>query len=97
MARGFKQREGIGFFETFTPTPAAFSFRLLGAIARELGLDLGHFDTEQAFVQSTLEEDVFVRLSQGCEEMSGKIIRLDCLLYGLKQARDRGTTTLSLT
>ena len=53
VARGFKQREGIDFFETFAPTPAAFCFSLLGAIACELGLDLCHFDAEQAFVQSS--------------------------------------------
>ena len=58
VARGFKQREGIDFFETFAPTPAVSCFRLLGAIACELGLDLCHFDAEQGFVQSTVEEDV---------------------------------------
>ena len=58
VARGFKQREGIDFFETFAQTPAASCFRLLGAIACELGLDLCHFDAEQAFVQSTLEQNV---------------------------------------
>ena len=56
VVRGFKQREGIEFFETFAPTPASSCFRLLGAFACELDLDLCHFDAEQAFVQSTLEE-----------------------------------------
>ena len=65
MARGFKQREGIDFFETFARTPAA-CFGLSGAIACQLGLDLCHFDAEQAFVQSSLEEDVFMRLPPGC-------------------------------
>ena len=39
VARGFKQRDGIDFFETFAPTPAASCFRLLGTIAYEMGLD----------------------------------------------------------
>ena len=86
MARGFKQREVIDFFETFAPTPAAPCFRLLGAIACEMGLDLCNFDAEQAFVQSSLEGDVFMRLPPGCGEMSGKIVRLNRSLYGLKQA-----------
>ena len=59
--------------------------RLLGAAACELGLDLCHIDAEQAFVQSSLEEDVFMRLPPGCDEMSGKIVRLNRSLYGLKQ------------
>ena len=66
VARGFKQRKCIDFFETFAPTPAAFWFRLLGAIASELGLDLGHFDAEQSFVGSSGEEGVFMRLPPGC-------------------------------
>ena len=85
VARGFKQREGNVFF-FFAPTPAASCFRLLGAIACELGLDLCHFDAEQAFVQSSLDEDVFMRLPPGCGEISGKIVRLNRSLYGLKQA-----------
>ena len=32
---------------------------LLSAIACECDLDLCHFDVDQAFVQSNLEEDVF--------------------------------------
>ena len=40
VAQGFKQHEGIDHFETFAPTPAASCFRLLGAIACELELDL---------------------------------------------------------
>ena len=36
--------------------------RLLGAIACECDLELCHFDVDQAFVQSDLEEDVFLRL-----------------------------------
>ena len=70
------------FFETFAPTPAVSCFGLLGAIACELGLDLCHFDAEQAFVQSSLE-DVFMRLPPGCGEMSGKIVRLNRSLYGV--------------
>ena len=41
------------------------SVRLLAALACEQNLDLCHFDTEEAFVQSELDEDVFMRLPQG--------------------------------
>ena len=86
VARGFRQREDIDFFETFAPTPAASCFRLLDAIACEVNLDLYHFDAEQAFVQSTLEGNVFMRLPQGWGDMSGKIVRFNCSLDGLNQA-----------
>ena len=51
--------------------PAAYCIRLLGTIACELDLDLCHFDAEQAFVQSNLDEDVFM----GCP---GVVVR--CLV-----------------
>ena len=60
--------------------------RLLSAIACELDLDVCHFDVEQAFVQSKLDEDVFMRLPRGCGRLSGKVVRLNKSLYGLKQA-----------
>ena len=55
VARGFGQREGIDFFDTFSPCPSVMSIRLLAALACELDLDLCHFDAEQAFVQSDLD------------------------------------------
>ena len=60
--------------------------RLLSAIACELDLDVCHFDVEQAFVQSKQDEDVFLCLPKGCRSLSGKIVRLNKSLYGLKQA-----------
>ena len=62
MARDFRQVEGIDYFETFAPTPASSCIRLLASIACELDLDLCHFDAEQAFVQSDLEDNVLMRL-----------------------------------
>ena len=86
VARGFSQREGIDYLETFSPCPCLPSIRLLAAIACELGWDLCHFDAEQAFVQSKLDEDVYLRMPQGCGALSGKVVKLGRSLYGLKQA-----------
>ena len=85
VARGFKQLEGVDFSETFAPTVSNSCVRLLSAIACECDLDICHFDVDQAFVQSDLE-DVFLRLPKGCGDLSGKVIRLNKSLYGLKQA-----------
>ena len=86
VARGFTQREGIDFFETFSPCPSVASIRLLAAIACEFGWDVCHFDAEQAFVQSKLDELVFFRLPPGCGEISGKVVKLGRSLYGLRQS-----------
>ena len=86
VARGFKQREGVDFGETFAPIVSSSCVRLLSAIACECDLDLCHFDVDQAFVQSDLEENVFLRFPKGCGDLSGKVVRLNKRLYGLKQA-----------
>ena len=59
VARGLKQCEGIEFGETFAPTISISCVRLLRANACKRNLDVCHFDVEQAFVQSKLDEDAF--------------------------------------
>ena len=86
VARGFKQREGIDFGETFAPTVSSSCVHLLSVVEYECDLDLCHFDVDQAFAQSRLEENVSLRLPRGCGKMSGKVVRLNKRLYGLKQA-----------
>ena len=73
------------FEETFAPTVSSSCMRLLSAIACELYLDVCHFDVEQAFVQSKMNEDVFRRLPRGCGRLPDKIV-LNKSLYGLKKA-----------
>ena len=86
VARGFKQREGVYFSEKFAPTVSSSCVRLFRAIACQCDLDLCYFDVDQAFVQSDLEKEVFLRLPEGCGDLSGKVVRLNKSLYGLKQA-----------
>ena len=86
MARGFKQCEGIDFVETFAPTLSSSCVRLLSEIACECVLNLCNFDVDRTFVQSRLDVSVFLRLQRGGGKMSGKVVRLNKSLYGLKQA-----------
>ena len=63
VARGFKQREGVDFSETFAPLcRVPMSVYCFHVIACEPDLDLCHFDVDQAFIQSHLDGDVFLRL-----------------------------------
>ncbi|CAB1096235.1 unnamed protein product [Ectocarpus sp. CCAP 1310/34] len=86
VAKGFKQKHGVDYLETFSPTANAASIRLVVALACKYNLELLHLDIEQAFVQSKLDHEVFMKLPPGCDSMSGKIVRLNKSLYGLKQA-----------
>ena len=43
-------------------------------------------DTTQAFTQADLDCTVYMKLPQGCGSLSGKIVRLEKALYGLRQS-----------
>ena len=86
VAKGFKQKHGVDHLETFSPTANDASIRLIVALACKFDWELLHLDIEQAFVQSELDHEVFMKLPQGCGSMSGKIVRLNKSLYGLRQA-----------
>ncbi|CAB1114705.1 unnamed protein product [Ectocarpus sp. CCAP 1310/34] len=51
LAKGFKQKHGVDYLETFSPTANAASIRWLVVLACN-DLEFLHFDIEQAFVQS---------------------------------------------
>ena len=86
VAKGFSQQWGVDFLEVFSPTANTATIRLVLALANHFDWDMSHFDVEQAFVQSELDFVIFMRLPPGCGTMSGKIVRLNKSLYGLKQA-----------
>lgn len=87
VARGFSQRESINYFETHALTASAGCIRLLASMTCALDLDLCHIDAEQTLAQSELSEGAFLRLPQGCGDMSGSIVHLSYRsLYGLRRA-----------
>ncbi|CAN0358558.1 unnamed protein product, partial [Hapterophycus canaliculatus] len=86
LAQGFMQREGVDFFQTSAPTPTAASVKIFLAVANELGYLVYHFDTAQAFTQAELDCTLYTKLPAGCGELSGKIVRLEKALYGLRQS-----------
>ena len=86
VARGFSQVHIVYFLETYAPTPAASSVKLLVAIAVKNDWELRQLDVKQAFIQTDLDFNVFMKLLDGCGDKSGKVVKLNISVYGLKQA-----------
>ncbi|XP_069361062.1 uncharacterized protein [Maniola hyperantus] len=86
VARGFSQRRGIDYFETFAPVVRHSSLRLLIALTAKLGLHIDQMDVKTAFLNGHLEEEVYMNQPKGFEEQGDYICRLNRALYGLKQA-----------
>ena len=89
VARGFSQVHTVGYSETYALTPAASSVKLLVAIAVKNDWELRQLDVKQAFIQADLDFNVFMKLPDGCGDKSGKVVKLNKSVYGLKQAGRR--------
>ena len=89
VARGFSQVHTVGFLDTYAPTPAASSVKLLVAIAVKNDWELRQLDVKQAFIQADLDFNVFMKLPDGYGDKSGKVVKLSEPVYGLKQAGRR--------
>ncbi|CAI7731921.1 unnamed protein product [Closterium sp. NIES-53] len=55
VARGFSQREGVDFFQTFAPTPKMTTLWVLLHIAAQRDYELHSLDFSTAFLQGTLD------------------------------------------
>ena len=87
MARGFSQKEGIDYEETFPPVARYTSIRAIMALATK-GWKLHQMDVKTAFLNGVVEEEVYVEQPLGFEthDRQSHVCRLKKALYGLKQA-----------
>ena len=97
VARGYGQQLGGDYFNTFAPTPTVSSIKVALAIAVQNDWPLYHFDVKQAFVQAKLDTDVYMELPNGRGERTGKVVKLDRALYGIKQAGRQWSAILCQT
>ena len=88
MVKGFTQRPGIDFTETYAPVLKYDSLRAILAIAAVDDLDLFQFDVASAYLQSQLVEELYVEQPVGFCVVGRErdVYRLHKCLYGLRQA-----------
>lgn len=85
-ARGFSQRAGIDFHETFAPVVRYDSVRILLALAAEMDLEIGQFDVKTAFLHGDIDEEIYMEVPKGITAKKGVVCKLNKSLYGLRQA-----------
>jgi hypothetical protein len=94
VAKGYTQRQGHDYHETFAPVAKIQTFRLLLSLALQMGWEIHQMDVITAFLNGTLEEEVYMELPEGYEKQ-GWIVRLLRSLYGLKQSPRRWYSELN--
>ncbi|CAI7895426.1 unnamed protein product [Closterium sp. NIES-53] len=65
VARGFGQRQGVDFFQTFSPTPKMTTLRLLLHVEAQCDYELHSLDFSTAFLQGSLHEAIWLRRPPG--------------------------------
>ena len=92
MARGFSQKEGIDYEETFAPAARYTSIRAIMALVSMMKWDLHQMDVKISFLNGVIEEEVYIEQRQGfeVEDRRTHVCKLKKELYGLKQVPKLG-------
>jgi hypothetical protein len=88
VARGFTQKEGINYEETFSPVVRYTSIQAIISLASVLGWKLHQMDVKTTFLNGKIEQEVFVEQPDGfvLHNKGTHVCKLRKALYGLKQA-----------
>ena len=94
VAKGFEQVQGIDYEDTFAPVARLESWRYLVALAANLDWEIHQIDFHQAYLNGSLDEEVYMEQPEGFVVAEGKVCRLRKAIYGLKQAGHQWFLTL---
>lgn len=88
VAKGFTQKPGVDYDETFSPVVRHSSLRFLIALSLHLDLKITHLDVTTAFLNGSLKETVYMLQPEGFDKIvhSNKVLKLKRAIYGLKQS-----------
>jgi hypothetical protein len=88
VEKGFTQREGIDYNETFSPVSSKDYFRIIMALVTHYNIELHQIDVKMTFFNEDLFENVYMAqpkgfVIEGKENLGCHLVKS---IYGLKQA-----------
>ncbi|CAA7020014.1 unnamed protein product [Microthlaspi erraticum] len=88
VARGFSQKYGEDYDETFSPVAKMTTVRTLLSLAASFGWKLWQLDVKNAFLYGELDKEIYMEQPLGyiSQEHPDYVCKLKKALYGLKQA-----------
>jgi hypothetical protein len=99
VAQGFTQTHGVDFHETYAPVAKLTTNRIILALAARNNWEVHQIDIKNAYLNTDLEENVYMRQPPGFE-IPGRetdVCLLQKALYGLRQSGNRWYDRLSST
>ena len=88
VAKGYSQRKGLDFKETFAPVARMTSMRFILALAAHMGYKVYQSDVDSAYLNSLIDTLIFMTQPEGYvdKDHPDMVCQLNKSLYGLKQA-----------
>ncbi|GMF63424.1 unnamed protein product [Phytophthora fragariaefolia] len=95
VVKGYSQRQGVDYEETYSPVAYLNSIRAMLAKCGADGMEIEQCDVDTAFLYGKLEEEIYMELPEGLRELlelaeakgeDDVVCMLLQSLYGLKQA-----------
>ena len=86
VVKGYKQKKGVDYFDTYSPVTRITSIRMLIAIVALHNLEIYQMEVKTAFLNGELNEEIYMEQPEGfiVPGQEKKIYRLVKSLYGLK-------------
>lgn len=86
VVKGFLQKYGIDYEETFAPVAKLTTIRIVLAVGVQTGLFFHQMDVKTAFLHGDLREEIYMDIPEGLTASSNMVCKLNKSLYGLKQS-----------
>src|ERR1041385_7826172 len=88
VAKGYTQREGEDYFDTYSHVSRLTTIRVLLSLAASYGLIVHQMDVKTRFLNGELEEEIYMDQPDGfvVKGEERKVCKLLKSLYGMKQA-----------
>ncbi|SYW78499.1 uncharacterized protein UHO2_02562 [Ustilago hordei] len=90
VARGFTQREGIDYQETFSPVAPLGVIRAILALAVQNNWEVHALDITMAYLNSMLKEAIYMKPLEGSGVAPGQVYKVECApcIYTKGQGED---------
>ena len=88
VAKGYTQKKGIDYKETFSPVSSKDSFRTIMTLVAHFDLELHHIDVKTAFLNGDIGETIYMVQPENfvSGDTNWMVCKLKKSIYGLKQA-----------